>query len=114
MELKLQSENPRAINYVEVNEKVYAKLGAREIAFKLETEKKGMNLFVFTEPTIGQTQIIQGGSGSGLQIFRDTFNDMVVIPEKEEFDKIYSDFFNDELVKFGERFALALKEKQKK
>ncbi len=112
--MALQTENPREKNYVEVNEKAYPQLERRQIAFKFKPEKERDTLFVFIEPTIGQTEIIQGGSSTALTEFRKVFTEMVVRPDKEKFDKIYKNFYAEDLEKFGERFATALEEKKKK
>ena len=112
--MELQTQNPREKNYAEVNEKVYNQLEKRQIAFKFKPEKERETLFVFTEPTIGQTEIIQGGSSNALKEFRKVFGEMVVIPDKEKFNKIYSNFYSEDLAEFGRIFATALEEKKKK
>ena len=62
------------------------------------------------EPTLGQTEIIQGGMDSGLKEIRKTFTEMVVIPDKKKFKKIYKDFYPNELLPFGKKFAFALEQ----
>jgi hypothetical protein len=111
--MAIQTENPREINYIKINEKAYSKIGRREVAFYFESDKVPETLYVFEEPDLGQTEIISDKTATVKEL-RVSFAEMVIIPEKEEFISFFKRFYSDELFKFGEAFATALKEKKKK